>query len=307
MSQKVTFKNISWNNAAILQFPANFDESKKYPAIVSMHPIGSCKEQTAGNVYGKALAEAGFVVLTFDASFQGESGGAPRYIEDPYQRTDDVRYAIDYLVTLSYVNEDKIAVLGICGGGGYAINVAMTDRRIKAVVSITGANYGRLWREAFGGWNPIDVLEKMAAQRTAEARGGEILVNHFLPDSVEAGKAAGVKDIDVLEATEYYKTPRGQQPNGTTRAVFSHNSVAVGWDAFYLAEVLLTQPLLIVVGDKPGGFGAYRDGLEIMRKAASRKKEILVVENTSHYDLYDKPEPVKIALDKIIPFLKENL
>jgi fermentation-respiration switch protein FrsA (DUF1100 family) len=88
-------------------FSENFDQNKKYPTIVTMHPIGSCKEQTAGNVYGKALGEAGFVVLAFDASFQGESGGVPRYIENPYQRTDDVRYAVDYLINLPYVDEEN--------------------------------------------------------------------------------------------------------------------------------------------------------------------------------------------------------
>mgnify|MGYP003631744372 CR=1 FL=1 len=306
-AQKVSFKNIAWDNAGILQFPADFDENKKYPTIVTMHPIGSCKEQTAGNVYGKALAEAGFVVLTFDASFQGESGGTPRYIENPYQRTDDVRYAVDYLETLPYVDADKIGILGVCGGGAYSLNIAMTERRIKAVVSITGVNFGRLLRDGFAGGSPMEVLNKVAAQRSAEAKGGDLLTINMLPESVEAGKAAGIEDIDVLEATDYYKTSRGQTKGGATSAVYSRMSVGMGWDAFYLAETLLTQPILVVIGDKPGGFGAFRDGYEIVRRAASQKKELLVVKGYSHYDLYDQPEPVRQALEKAIPFFKENL
>lgn len=306
-TQTVKFKNIAWDNAGILLFPVDFDENKKYAAVISMHPIGSCKEQTAGNVYGKALAEAGFVVLAFDASFQGESGGTPRYIENPYQRTDDVRYAIDYLETLPYVDADRIGILGICGGGGYSLNIAMTERRIKAVVSITGVNFGRLLRDGFAGGSPMEVLNNVTAQRSAEVRGGDLLTINMLPDSVEAGKQAGIEDIDVLEATDYYKTPRGQAPGGATSAVYSRMAAGMGWDAFYLSETLLTQPILVVIGDKPGGFGAYRDGHEIVRRAASEKKELLTIKGYSHYELYDQPEPVKQAMEKVIPFFRENL
>lgn len=92
--------------------------SRKHPALVSTHPIGSCKEQTAGH-YGAALARDVFVVLAFDASFQGASGGSPRFIEDPSIRTSDIHFAIDYLVTLPYVDQNRIGAIGVCGGGGY--------------------------------------------------------------------------------------------------------------------------------------------------------------------------------------------
>ena len=157
-------------------FPAGFRRAEKYPAIISAHPIGSCKEQTSGNVYGAALAKAGFVVIAFDASFQGESGGEPRFIEDPTQRVEDFRVVTDYLVTLDYVDDQRIGVLGICGGGGYAINASMTERRIKAVATITGANYGRVMREgvlangdpvAFWRILPGSVPQRRAARRCA--------------------------------------------------------------------------------------------------------------------------------------------
>jgi len=91
----------------------------------------------------KSGAEAGFITLAFDASHQGESGGEPRFLEDPATRVEDFRCAADYLTTLSYVDNDRIGVLGVCGGGGYAANAAMTERRFKAVVTVAGANYGR--------------------------------------------------------------------------------------------------------------------------------------------------------------------
>lgn len=166
----VKYKNLAWESAANILFPNGFDESKKYPAIISVHPIGSCKEQTSGNIYGKALAEAGFVVLVIDASFQGESGGEPRFIENPYHRVEDIRYAADYSVTLPYVDENRIGALGVCCGGAYVLNAAMTERRIKAVTSITGVNFGRMTREGYGGTGQalIDGLEAVAQQRTAQ-------------------------------------------------------------------------------------------------------------------------------------------
>ena len=305
--QHVRYRNLGWDTAADLYLPADFDSRKHYPAIVSTHPIGSCKEQTSGNVYGKGLAEAGFVVLAFDASFQGQSGGEPRFIEDPAIRVSDIRFAIDYLQSLPYVDAERIGAIGICGGGAYTIHAAMTDYRIKAVASITGVNFGRLIREGFSQFNPVAALQAMAAQRTAEAKGGARHIINYLPDSVEAGRAAGMQDIDVLEATEYYKTARGQQSGGATSGLLSFNSAAIGWDAFLHAETLLTQPLMVVIGDKPGAFGAYRDGWEIYGRAAAPHKEIVVAEGWSHYDLYDKAEPVALALSRLLPFFHSQL
>ncbi len=303
----VTYRNLGWESAADLYLPPDFDEAKKYPAIVSTHPIGSCKDQTSGNVYAAALAKEGFVVIAFDASFQGASGGTPRFIEDPAIRVSDIRFAIDYLVTLPFVDENRIGAIGVCGGGAYTINAAMTDHRIKALTSITGVNFGRLSREAFSNFAPVTAMDAMGKQRTAEAQGADRYVIDYLPPSVEEGRKNGVTDIDVLEATEYYKTPRGQKPNGATSGLFSFNSAAMGWDAFFAAEILLTQPLMIVIGDKPGGFGAYRDGWEIYSRAASKDKHIVVAEGWSHYDLYDKAEPVNFALASVVPFFKEHL
>lgn len=305
--KNVKIKAPYWEIAANIYFPENFNPTQTYPAIISGHPIGSCKEQTSGQVYGEAIAKAGFIVIAFDASFQGESGGEPRSIENPALRVEDFRLVTDYLVTLEYVDENRIGVLGICGGGGYALNVAMTEKRIKAVATVDAVNFGRLSREGFSQWNPLGKLEMIAKQRTAEARGGAKRVDSLLPNSVAEAESAGLTDIDVLEATDYYKTQRGQHPHGESKALFSHSAVSIGWDAFHLAEVLLTQPLLLITGDKVGGFGAYRDSLEIYGRAASKQKELLIVEGWSHYDLYDKPEPVAQALAKLIPFYQTHL
>lgn len=303
----VAIPGVAWEISANIHFPPNFDDKKQYAAMVSAHPIGSCKEQTSGNVYGKAMAEAGFVVVAFDASFQGASGGAPRFVENPEFRVSDFRYVVDYMQTLPYVDADRIGVLGICGGGGYAFSAAMTDYRFKCCVGVTPANFGRLTREAFGEFNPAGSLEKMAAQRTLEAQGSDRFVMNYLPfANVEEAKKA-TSDLDLIEATEYYKTSRGQAANGCTSGLFSFNSAAVAWSAFAFAEQLMTRPFLAVVGDQVGAFGAYRDASEIYGRAASKDKKLVVLPGISHYMLYDKPEAVKPALDEILPFLKQHL
>lgn len=304
--KSVRIPNIAWDTAVDIHFPPIFDDAKKYPAVVSGHPIGSCKEQTSGNIYGKAMAEAGFVVLAFDASFQGASGGAPRFVENPEFRVSDFRYVVDYTQTLPYVDPERIGVLGVCGGGGYAVNAAMTDYRFKCCVCITPVNFGRLSREAFGNFDPADSLEKMAKQRTLEAQGAHRLVTNYLPSTVaEAEKLT--TDPDVIQATDYYKTDRGKAPNGATSGLFSFNSAALAWDAFNHAEIIMTRPLIVVVGDIPGGFGAYRDAQEIHGRAGSKEKQIVVLPGVSHYMLYDEPKAVKGALDKVLPFLKSHL
>lgn len=308
--KKVSFRNsdMAWDISALILTPPDFDEAKQYPTVISVHPFGSCKEQTSSATYGKALAEAGYVVIAFDASFQGESGGEPRFVEDPTQRVEDVSRVIDYAVTLPYVDAEKIAGIGVCGGGGYVLNAALTEKRIKAVVGITPVNIGRLFREGFSMYNPIGALEGMAAQRTAEARGGERLVNELLPASLAEAKDNGMTERDVYEATEYYKTPRGQQPGGATRMLFSHAQKTLAWDAFSFVETLMTQPVMAVIGQKVGAFGAYRDGMEIYGRAvASKDRQLVELEDWSHYDLYDKSEPVGLAMAQIVPFFKEHV
>ena len=308
--QTVSIQNhdMAWAISALVLTPANFDESKTYPTMISVHPFGSCKEQTSSSVYGKALAEAGYVVIAFDASYQGQSGGTPRFIENPSQRVEDISHVIDYAVTLPYVDNERIGSIGVCGGGAYVFNSALTEKRVKAVVGITPVNLGRLFREAFTEFNPLGALEAMAAQRTAEALGGDLQVNELLPPSIEFARDNGLTERDVFEATDYYKTSRGQSEGGATRMLFSHAQKTLTWDAFAFAETLMTQPMMAVIGQKVGAFGAYRDGKEIYGKSfASKDRQLVELEEWSHYDLYDNPEPVALAMQQILPFLTKHL
>lgn len=302
MLQAVKFKNRTWDVAANVYFPQHFDPTKKYAAIVCVHPGSSIKEQ-AISIYAAQLAEGGFVAIAFDASFQGESGGEPRYLEDPATRVEDARCAVDYLTSLPYVDENRIGILGVCAGGGYAAHTAMSEKRIKAVGTVAAANIGRAYREG----NPLKALEAVGQQRTAEAQGAEPKIIPWIPNSPEEAKQAGVTEMDTVEAVDYYRTPRGQHPRACNKMLFASMDALITFDAFHLAEHLLTQPLLIVVGDRVGAFGSYRDGFELLAKAASPNKSIHVVPGASHYDLYDQPEATGQALAKLIPFFQENL
>ncbi|MCW9706391.1 alpha/beta hydrolase [Fodinibius salsisoli] len=307
MLESVTFKNRTWDVAANLHLPEDFDENKEYAAIVCVHPGSSCKEQTAG-IYAEKLAELGYVAIAFDASFQGESGGEPRYIEDPATRVEDVRCAVDYLTTLDYVENYRIGVLGVCAGGGYAANAAMTERRIKAVGTVVPANLGRTYREGDGSPDAaIKTLKAVSQQRTVEANGAEPNITNWIPNSPEEREEAGITDIDIVEAVKYYCTPRGQHPNSPNKLRFTSMDAVLAFDAFHLAEQLLTQPLQIVIGNVPGGFGSYRDGFDLYNRAASNNKDLLVVEGASHYDLYDQPEYVNQAVEQLESFFGENL
>lgn len=301
--KSVKFRNRTWDVAAELHFPPQFDEKKHYAAIVCVHPGSSCKGQTAG-LYAAKLAEQGFLTIAFDASFQGESGGEPRYLEDPATRVEDVRCAVDYLVTLPYVDEEKIGVLGVCAGGGYAVNAALTEKRIKAVGTVVGANIGRINREG----DPIAVLEAIGQQRTAEARGAEPKIEHWIPNSTRERDAAGITqaNVDVFQAVEYYRTPRGQNACAPNQLRFTSLGAVIAFDAFHLVEELLTQPIQIVTGSMPGAFGSMRDGQELYRRVKG-EKDLFVVEGATHYDLYDQPGPVAKAVAKLAPFYAKHL
>lgn len=300
--QKVSFKNRTWKVAGHLHLPENFDEFKKYPAIVCVHPGSSVKEQTAG-LYAAELAKSGFIALAFDASFQGESGGEPRFLEDPTTRVEDIRCAVDFLTTLAYVDNDRIGAMGVCAGGGYAANASILEKRIKAIATVVGTNPSRAFREN----NPMEILKAVSQQRTEEANGAEKVINNWIPNTAEEAKQAGMEELDLLEAINYYRTPRGGHPNSCNKLLFTSMSNMIMFDAFHLAEYFLTQPLLVIVGDKVGGFGSYRDGFDLYNKAASINKKIHIIKGASHYDLYDRPDATKEALEQIIPFFQKNL
>ena len=177
--KKVSFKKFDLNLAGLLFLPDGFDADAKYPAVVVTHPGGGVKEQCS-SLYAWHLARAGYVALAFDASHQGESEGLPRCLEDPFSRVEDIRSAVDYLVTLPYVDEERIGAMGVCAGGGYTMSAIQTDVRIKAAAGISTWDVGDSARNGFPGVEIENFMQKLlqevARARTAAARGGSSLL-----------------------------------------------------------------------------------------------------------------------------------
>lgn len=296
----VTFKNQNLKMAGLIFSPADMNESKKYPAIVVVHPGGGIKEQTA-SVYAYRLAQQGYIAFAIDASHQGASEGMPRQLEDPTKRVEDVRSAVDYITTLPYVDRERIGALGICAGGGYAINATQTERRIKAVATVSAVDFGegvrRGWRADLPVAERIKTLEGVAAQRTAEANGAISLLVNYVPDTVE-----GVTEPDMVEASDYYRLPnRWQHKNSGNRFLNSSFDKLVAFTAFGQIDTLLTQPLLMIAGSNAGSKWQSERAIEL----ATGQKELFIVEGGTHMSLYDK-DVVK-AMPKITEFFGKNL
>lgn len=177
LMKRISFKNRSLVLVGELHLPPGFDDASCYPAIVLATPGSSVKEQI-GAVYASRLSKRGFVALTFDPSYQGESAGEPRDLEDPAVRAEDIRYALDYLMTQPFVGEDRVGLLGICAGGGYAINAALTEHRFKAVGTVVASDIGGAFRHMQPRAELLKTLAEVGRQRTAEARAAKRAAIH---------------------------------------------------------------------------------------------------------------------------------
>ncbi len=304
--KRVSFKNRNIDVVGNLHLPNGFAESAVYPALVLATPGSSVKEQI-GAIYAEKLAERGFVALTFDPSYQGESGGQPRDLEDPAARVEDIRCAVDYLMTQPYVSEEGVGLLGICAGGGYAINAALTEHRFAAIGTVVANDIGRAFRQMQPKEELLEKLKEVGKQRTAEARGGEQRRDPWIPDSVKDAEAAGIKDLELFDAIRFYRESRYRHPNSTNRLLFSSYAQLLSFDAFNLVPELLTQPLQVIVGGKRGNTRQYEAGHQLFELSPATEKDIFVVEGAGHYDMYHKPEYVDAAIDRLVPFYSKHL
>lgn len=291
----VTFRNGDITMAGILYTPANMVQGKKYPAIVVVHPGGGAKEQTAG-LYAWRLAQQGYVTLAYDASHQGASGGEPRLLEDPTARVEDVRSAVDYFTTLPFVDSTRIAALGICAGGAYAINATMTDHRIKAVAGISTFNYGDGMRKGWRGTGTVEELrttqQNVAKERTAEANGAKPVLLPYVPDTT-----TGVTESDMVEASEYYRqADRWKLDSQQNRFLASSIDKLIAFDAFNGIDTLLSQPLLLVAGSDAGS----KWHSERAYAEAKSEKKLVIIPGGTHMSLYDKD--VNKAMPELIKF-----
>ncbi|NEV15314.1 hypothetical protein C9417_31070 [Rhizobium sp. SEMIA 4088] len=302
---KISFANSNNKTitmSAVINFPEGFDEKKSYPAIVVSHPGGGVKEQTAGT-YAKKLAEQGFVTIAYDASYQGESGGEPRQLENPYIRTEDVSAVIDYLTTLPYVDKGRVGAMGICAGAGYTANAAIQDRRIKAIGTVSAVNIGSMFRN---GWEnnvkSIDALPYVEAgsnARTSDASGAAVATMPLAPLT-----EADAPNEELRQAWEYYHTPRAEYATAPGFATLRSLNQIITYDAYHMADIYLTQPIQIVAGSKAGSKWMSDD---LFDRAASTDKSFHVIEGANHMELYDGQKYIEEAVSVLAPFFKAKL
>ena len=304
--QPISIPRGPFDLAGHLYLPEEFDETRPQAAVVLSTPGSSVKEQIGAN-YASRLAARGLAALVFDPAHQGQSGGEPRDLEDPYRRGEDISYAIDALSVVPGIDADRIGVLGICAGGGYAVHTARTDHRIRAIGTVVAGNMGESWRSAgFAPDGPAAALDLLAAARTEEVVGGELARTNWLPDTLEDAAAAGLTDIDNVQAVTYYRTPRGSNEHSTNRRLTRSDSLLIGYDAFHLVDQLLTQPLQVILAGRKGVTGSYEAGMKLWQLAPNAV-DLMVVEGAGHYEMYDVPEYVDQAVDRLVNFYQEHL
>ena len=302
--ERVSFMKTGLKIAALLFKPENFDENKKYPAIVVTHPGGGVKEQVA-SLYGWNLSKKGYITLAFDASYQGESEGTPRYLEDPTSRVEDIRAAVDYLTTLPFVDRERIGAMGICAGGGYTMSAIQTDIRIKAAAGISSWNVGAWVRDGMPPKEPNAILEaslKQAAdRRTKEANGEDIMYVGYVPNSPE--EFTDETPVIMKEASEYYRTPRCAYPTSVNKMAVQSLDRLAAFDAFQYIDTVSPRPILLIVGSLADTKFYSEDAYN----RAKDPKELYVVEGATHVDLYDKPEFVPKVVEKLTEFFDKSI
>lgn len=306
-SDKVNIKKVHFKNrfgielTGDLYTPLNLKD-EKLPAIAISGPFGAVKEQVSGR-YAQTLAERGFVTLAFDPSYTGESGGEPRDVASPDINTEDFSAAVDFLSNYKNADADKIGILGICGFGGFGLNAAAIDTRIKATVTVTMYDMTRV--TANGYFDSMDenaryeLKEKLNKQRTEDFKNGKYAKAPGLPDKLTGDEPQFVKDY-----VGYYKTKRGFHE----RSIGSNG----GWNTTSSLSLInmpilsytneIRNAVLMIHGEKAHSRYFSEDAF---KKLKGDNKELLIVPGANHVDLYDNLE--KIPFDKIEAFYKAYL
>lgn len=301
----VTYKVNNIDIAANVYTPANYDASKKYPAVVIAHPNGGVKEQTSG-LYAQRLAELGYITITADAAYQGGSGGTPRNVDKPYNRIEDIHGMADYILQYAGVDVSKLALLGICGGGGYSLKTAESDKRFKAVATISMFNSGLVRRNGFLNSQISTIQERLkqaSDARTQETNGGEVLYIGGSTKLLTEDEIAKIPFDFYREGYIYYAVTH-PHPNSSGKYTTSSLLDLMTWDATDNLD-LIEQPLLMIAGSKAQTL--YMTEEAFPKATNAKNKELFLIEGATHIETYWKLEYVNQAVTKLKDFYGKNL
>jgi uncharacterized protein len=299
-AQKVSFKNqYGMNVAGNLFVPNDLDRNAKNAAMVVGHPMGAVKEQSA-NLYATKMAEQGFVTMSLDLSFWGESDGQPRNAVAPDIYAEDFSAAVDFLRTQSFVDKERIGAIGVCGSGSFVISAAKIDPRIKAVATVSMYDMGAANRDGLRHSVTVEqrknILEQAAQQRDVEFAGGEPEYTSGTPEELNDQSTA----ID-REFYDFYRTSRGHSPNTTTHPTLSSNVKFMNFYPFTDIETISPRPMLFIAGEQAHS----REFSDEAYRLAAEPKELVIIPGAGHVDLYDRVN--LIPFDKLTTFFQNNL
>jgi fermentation-respiration switch protein FrsA (DUF1100 family) len=299
----VSYKLNGIDISANIYTPANYDPSKNYPAVVVAHPNGGVKEQVAG-LYAQHLAESGYIAIAADASYQGSSGGEPRNVDKPANRIEDIRGMADFITQYAGVEDDRLGLLGVCGGGGYSLAAAQTDKRFVAVATLSMFNSGVVRRNGFMNSQASSIQERLkqaSDARAREAAGGEVL---YAADIEWTDEMADNLPFDLYREGHYYYHRTHAHPNSTFRYTMSSLLDLMEFDAAANMD-LINQPLLMMAGSKADSY--YMTDNAFNLATGTKEKELFLIEGATHIQTYYVPEYVAQAMNKLKEFFGKYL
>jgi uncharacterized protein len=298
----VTYKLKDITIAANVYTPPGYNATLKYPAIVIAHPNGGVKEQVAG-LYAQRLAEQGYITITADAAYQGGSGGTPRYVDKPANRIEDIYGMGDFISLYKGVDTTRLGLLGICGGGGYSLKAAQTDKRFKAIATVSMFNSGVVRRKGFmnSQFSTIQERLKQASDaRVSEAAGGEVLYANNSTSPLTDEQIAKLPFELYREGYIYYGKTHAHV-NASGRYTLSSLVDLMAFDASSNMD-LIDQPLLMIAGSKADTYYMTDDAFGKATNAKS--KELFLINGATHIQTYWKAEYVSQAVDKLSSFFR---